>query len=162
MNETVAMPFVLVVLVPDENEPPDPVLLQVTTFPAMGTGRPPASANCAVMVTAVPATGLLSLEVTTYFAGWLATTSVAPVDALLPWQLPPAFAVTVKLYVPGTIAVVVPTVSSEFIWAPVDENELGVNVAVAPAGRPEALRVTEQVLLLPLNVTLTELAAVLP
>src|SRR5438874_5804177 len=109
------MPFVLVVLVPDENEPPDPVLLQVTSFPAMGTGRPPASANCAVIVTAVPAAGLLSLDVTTYFAGELATTSVASVDALLPWQLPPAVAITVKLYVPGATPVVVLTVTSEFI-----------------------------------------------
>ena len=115
VNETVATPLALVVLVADENEPPDPVLLQVTSLPAIGTGRPPESANCAEIVTAEPAAGLLSLDVTTYLAGGLATTSVAPVDALLPWQLPPAVAVTVKLYVPGATPVVVLTVRSEFI-----------------------------------------------
>ena len=97
VNVTVATPLKLVVLVPEENEPPAPVLLQVTTLPAMGTGKPPASASCAVIVTAVPATGLLSLEVTTYLAGGLATTSVAVVDLLLPEQPDPTAAVTVKL-----------------------------------------------------------------
>ena len=86
VNETVATPLALVVLVADENEPPDPVLLQVTTLPAIGTGRPPMSANCAEIVTADPAVGLLSLDVTTYFAGGLATTNIAPVDELLPWH----------------------------------------------------------------------------
>ena len=147
-------------LVPEENEPPVPVLLQVTTLPAIGTGKPPASANCALIVTAVPATGLLSLKFRTYFAGELATINVAVVDVLLPWQVPPAVALTVKLYVPGATAAVVLTVSSEFIWAPVEENELGLKLAVAPAGRPEAPNVTLQVLPLPLNRTLTEFAAV--
>ena len=49
------------------NDPPAPVLVQVTTTPDVVTGLPLASVNCALMVTALPATGDDELLDTTYF-----------------------------------------------------------------------------------------------
>ena len=66
VNDTVAVPLALVVLVGELKDPPF-VLLQVTTLPVVWTGLPPESANCAVIVTDVPATGLKLLDATTYF-----------------------------------------------------------------------------------------------
>src|SRR2546427_4019820 len=64
-SEGVATPLAFVVLVEGDNEPPF-VLFQLITLPDVCTGLPPESASCAVIVTAVPATGLLLLEVTMY------------------------------------------------------------------------------------------------
>jgi hypothetical protein len=44
----------------------------------------------------------------------------------------------------------------------VETTELGVNVAVAPEGNPVTLKVTVHGSLLPPNLTLTEVAAVVP
>ena len=57
VNVTVATPSASVVLVPEPNDPPVPVLLQVTTTPAEWIGSLLALASCAVIVTSVPATG---------------------------------------------------------------------------------------------------------
>src|SRR5436309_4278187 len=70
---TVATPPALVVLVGLPNDPPAPVLLHVTVLPAVLTGLLFASANCAVIVTALPARGLLLLELTRYLAAGTAT-----------------------------------------------------------------------------------------
>src|SRR6185369_3533222 len=58
---TVATPLAFVLLVALANEPPF-VLDQVTVCPAVPIGLLFASANCAVIVTAVPATGLELLD----------------------------------------------------------------------------------------------------
>jgi len=63
---TVAAPLAFVVLVEEEKEPPF-VLIQVTILPEVDTAFPLASVNCAVIVTCVPATGVLLLDVTLYF-----------------------------------------------------------------------------------------------
>ncbi len=57
VNETVATPLAFVVL-PPGSVPPVPVLVQVTVRPDVLTGLPYVSASWALMVTAVPATGL--------------------------------------------------------------------------------------------------------
>jgi len=66
VKDTVTVPPLFVVLVGEANDPPL-VLVQVTTFPEVGTEVPLASANCAVIVTAAPAVGVLLLDVTMYF-----------------------------------------------------------------------------------------------
>src|SRR6266700_2195752 len=63
---TVAAPLAFVVLVEEEKEPTF-VLIQVTILPEVDTAFPLASVNCAVIVTCVPATGVLLLDVTLYF-----------------------------------------------------------------------------------------------
>jgi hypothetical protein len=73
VNVTVAIPFAAVVLVALENAPPLPVLLHVTTLPEVLTGLLNVSANCAVMVTMLPATGFVLLELTRYLAAAAAT-----------------------------------------------------------------------------------------
>ena len=67
VKDTVAIPLLFVVLVGEANDPPVPVLVHVTTLPKVGTEVPLASANCAVIVTAVPAAGVLLVDVTMYF-----------------------------------------------------------------------------------------------
>ena len=57
MNMTVAMPRALVRLVAELNDPPAPVLLQVTLTPDLRSGQWLALTSRALMVTAVPATG---------------------------------------------------------------------------------------------------------
>jgi hypothetical protein len=64
---TVATPLAFVVLVGDANDPPAPVLLQVTVIPAVATGLLFASTSCARIPTVSPATGLYRLAPTTYF-----------------------------------------------------------------------------------------------
>src|SRR5438876_850384 len=59
---TVAMPLALVRLVPEAKLPPAPVFVQVTVSPALETGLLLASASWALIVTALPATGLRSEE----------------------------------------------------------------------------------------------------
>ena len=82
VNVTVATPLPFVVLVAGENDPLLPVLLHVTVLPEVETTLPLVSANCALIVTAVPATGLLSLDVTRYFVAGPATkVTVPPVTA---------------------------------------------------------------------------------
>ena len=63
---TVAMPEPLVVEVGEPNEPPVPVFDQVTVRPLVETALLLTSASCAVIVTALPATGLEELDVTRY------------------------------------------------------------------------------------------------
>ena len=109
VNETVATPLAFVVLVGESNEPPLPVLLQVTVLPAVGTGLLLASANCAVIVTAVPATGLLLLDVTRYFVAVPASVNVALVTAEPALHPPPLQTLTV--HVPAGLAPVVGKVS---------------------------------------------------
>ena len=82
VNDTVAVPLALVVLVGELKDPPF-VLLQVTTLPAVWTGLPPESANCAVIVTDVPATGLKLFDVTTYFEAAPGLNANVTVRALL-------------------------------------------------------------------------------
>lgn len=60
-----AIPLAFVILVAEANDPPL-VLLHVTTLPAALTALLPASASCAVIVTLLPATGLVLLEFTIY------------------------------------------------------------------------------------------------
>jgi hypothetical protein len=81
VNVTVACPFAPVVLVTEENDPPAPFLLHVTTFPCVVTGLLCISASCAVIVTAVPATGALSVDVTRYLA---AVPTVVVILAVVP------------------------------------------------------------------------------
>jgi hypothetical protein len=57
VNVTVAIPLAFVVLVGELNDPFEPVLLHVTTFPATEIGLFPASDSCAVIVTPLPTTG---------------------------------------------------------------------------------------------------------
>jgi hypothetical protein len=57
VKSTVAMPLLEVVLVEVANEPPDPLLLQVTTRPEIETTLLFTSTSWAVIVTASPATG---------------------------------------------------------------------------------------------------------
>jgi hypothetical protein len=73
VNCTVAMPLALVKLVGALNEPPL-VLLQLTVLPVFHTGLPKLSASCAVIVTTLPAAGVLLLGVTTYFVAGPAVT----------------------------------------------------------------------------------------
>ena len=73
VNCTVAIPLALVMLVGALNEPPL-VLLQVTVLPEFATGFPKLSASCAVIVTALPAAGVLLLDLTTYFVAGPAVT----------------------------------------------------------------------------------------
>jgi hypothetical protein len=68
LNDTVASPFASVVLVEVVNDPPVPVLLHVTTLPDVLTALLLASTNCAVIGTALPATGFGIPAVTIYFA----------------------------------------------------------------------------------------------
>jgi hypothetical protein len=85
VNVTVAMPDAFVVLVvAGVNEPPF-VLVHVTTRPASNTATPPASANCVVMVTAVPTVALVALVVTRYF---VATRCVDVIAGVLPVSAP--------------------------------------------------------------------------
>jgi hypothetical protein len=58
VNVTVAMPRAFVVLVAELNDPPVPVLLQVTLMRGMKKGQGLRCASFALMVTAVPATGV--------------------------------------------------------------------------------------------------------
>lgn len=104
VNETVAFPLASVVLVGEPNDPLGKFLLQVTVLPAVGTGLPPASLNCAVMVTAVPATGLLLLDVTTYFDAVPARVNVALATSLPPEQV--LFLHAWTLHVPAGLPVV--------------------------------------------------------
>src|SRR5438093_2498349 len=78
VNVTVATPPALVVLVGLPNDPPAPVLVQVTVLPAVATGLLFASANCAVIVMALPANGLLLLELTRYLAAGRAVVIMLP------------------------------------------------------------------------------------
>src|SRR5919206_591894 len=75
---TVAMPLASVKLVGLAKLPPVPVLLQVTVLPAVLTALPLASANWAEIVTLLPATGLLLLAVTRYFAAGPTTVVMLP------------------------------------------------------------------------------------
>jgi hypothetical protein len=61
---TVASPVPSTVDVAGENVPPDKLDDQVMTAPAAGTALPFASESCAEIVTALPATGLVSELVT--------------------------------------------------------------------------------------------------
>ena len=79
VNTTVAIPLPFVTLVGLAKDPPL-VLLQVTTLPEVLTGLPPASASCALIVTAAPAPALEVLEVTRY---WVAAGTLLLVSSMV-------------------------------------------------------------------------------
>ena len=60
----VAIPLAFVLLVAAENDPFTSDLVHVTTLPAVLTALLCASTSCAVMVTLLPAAGVVLLEVT--------------------------------------------------------------------------------------------------
>lgn len=93
VNVTVAWPAASVVEVGAENEPPF-VLDQVTVLPAVAMALPLTSASCAVIVTVVPATGLLELDVTTYCVPAGADAEMAIDFGLPEIFVPPIFAVS--------------------------------------------------------------------
>ena len=66
VNTTVAIPDALVVLVADANEPFPSLFDQVTTCAEVATAFSLASSNCAVMVTVVPASGIVLEDETRY------------------------------------------------------------------------------------------------
>jgi hypothetical protein len=68
VKKMVACPFAPVVLLPLENDPFAPVFVQFTVMPDVATALLFVSANCAVTVITDPATGLVLLGVTRYFA----------------------------------------------------------------------------------------------
>ncbi len=104
---TVATPEPLVVEVGEPNEPPAPVFDQVTVRPLVETALLLASASCAVIVTALPATGLEELDVTRYCVAGPGTV-VKPLVVPL-WE--PSSPVTVWV-VPATVEVVKLTVAT--------------------------------------------------
>ena len=113
---TVATPEPLVVEVPDAKLPPAPVFDQVTVRPLVETGLLLASASWAVIVTAVPATGLDELDVTMYLVGPAGTVVMllvvplcVPSSPLTVWMVP-AVVEVVKLTVatPEPLVVEVP------------------------------------------------------
>jgi hypothetical protein len=110
VNTTVATPLPSVVLVALPNDPPLPVLLHVTTFPDVSTGLLLPSTNCALIVTPVPATGLVPLVLTTYFA---AAPMTVVILGLVPVNPPPSVPVTVCT-VPTTPLVVNTTAAIPF------------------------------------------------
>ena len=107
VNDTVAAPFASVVELALANEPPAPVLLQLTTTPTgVATGWSFASTNCADTVTACPATAVVP-TVTRYLVptGMMVVVMAAldpviePVVAVTTWLVPP-----VPLVVNETVA----------------------------------------------------------
>lgn len=74
---TVAIPVASVVDVAEENDPFPLLSLHVTICPAVGTALPLASANCAVIVTPLPAVGD-ELDVVTKYL--LAVPAVGVID----------------------------------------------------------------------------------
>lgn len=114
VNRTVAVPLALVVLVALANEPPVPVLDQVTTLPAVDTELLNTSANCAVISMVVPADGVVLPAVTMYFvaaAGTVVKLAVVPVNAPVSVAVAvcavPAVVLTVKETVAMPLAFVV-------------------------------------------------------
>lgn len=106
VKTTVAMPEAFVVDVADANEPPAPVFDQVTTLPLVPTVLPCVSESCAVMVTLLPAAGVVELDVTTNFVAAPATDVKVP-D--VPLSAPASVAVTV--YADTALPVVKTTVA---------------------------------------------------
>jgi hypothetical protein len=92
VKETVAMPAAFVVDVPLANEPPVPVFDQATTRPLVATALLLASASCAVIVTAAPATGDELEDVTMYFVAVPAIVVTVP---LVPVRAEPSVPVKV-------------------------------------------------------------------
>ena len=101
VKEIVATPLAFVVLVGVAKEPPLE-LLHVTTMPACKTELLLASESCAVMVTDVPATGLLPLDVTRYFEADPTTAVIFP---LVPVTALPSVPVTVYTIPAGAFVV---------------------------------------------------------
>ena len=93
VNVTVAWPAASVVDVAAEKLPPF-VLDQVTVLPAVVTGLPLASANCAVIVTVLPAITELALDVTTYFVAVGAGAEMVMAFGLPEMFVAPIFAVS--------------------------------------------------------------------
>jgi hypothetical protein len=78
---TVAMPVESVVEVAAEKPPFESLLVQVTTWPLVDTAFPLASANCAVIVTPLPAVGDVLDDVTKYL---LAAPTTVVIVAVVP------------------------------------------------------------------------------
>ena len=85
VSVTVATPLPSVFDVPAENVPFESLLLQVTVCPEVATALLFASANCAVIVTALPATGVELEALTRYLlaAPGTDTVATAAVEVLL-------------------------------------------------------------------------------
>lgn len=117
---TVAMPLAFVLVVELANDPPF-VLDQVTVWPDVLIGLLYVSANCAEIVTAVPASGLVLLDVTKYFAGAAGTVVTVP---LVPVRALPSVAVNVYV-IPAAVFAVKSTVARPFAFvcvAPVSND----------------------------------------
>ena len=93
VNTVLAMPLASVVDVAVANDPPAPVLLHVTTWPALLTGVPVASVSCAVTVTGAPAATDDALVVTTYFDAGFPPLEIVVIGADVP-VMDPVVAVT--------------------------------------------------------------------
>jgi hypothetical protein len=81
VNVMVAIPLASVVDVAEENDPFPSLLLHVTIRPAVATALPLASANCAVIVTPLPAVGD-ELDVVAKY--WLAVPATGVIVAVVP------------------------------------------------------------------------------
>jgi hypothetical protein len=107
VKTTVAVPLPFVVLVAAAKDPLAFVLLHVTILPDVLMELLFTSESCAVIVTVLPAAGLLLLEVTMYFVAAPATVVIVP---LVPFKLSASFPVIV-VEVPATVDVVKTTVA---------------------------------------------------
>jgi hypothetical protein len=127
-------------------------------------GVPPLPVTVAVRVVDCPKADGFAEEVSVVALG-LSTARVALVLAAPLWLQPVPVAVTVKLYVFGSRPAVVLIVKIEDGESPVlPETEDGVNVGVAPAGRPVALKFAlhPPIWLLPPKVTVTGVYVAVP
>jgi hypothetical protein len=100
----VATPLPFVVDVAAEKEPLASDLVHVTTCPLVVTGLLFASASCAVIVTPLPATGPVELELTRYFVA------------------PPAVNVTVA----SPLVIALPPIVPEIVAVPAEVGEVRV------------------------------------
>src|SRR4051812_39013558 len=137
-----------------------PLSVKATVLPA--SGDPPAL-NVADNVLAPAYVPLAAAGASVVAVAALATTRVAgAVTAPVPQAPPFSWALTVKGALPAGVAVVVATVKSEN-WGVADEvTELGTKVAVAPVGRPVAVRLAVQPPPEPVNAICTDVAALAP
>jgi hypothetical protein len=123
VNETVAMPLAFVSELALAKEPPAPVFDQVTLRPDVDTALPFASASCALIVTAAPATADPLLLVTRYL---LAAPGTVVIELDVPVIPGSRLSVAVTVWtVPDTVDVVKETVATPlaFVVEVPDANE---------------------------------------
>ncbi len=123
----VAIPLASVVDVGAENDPLPLLLLQVTICPAVATALPLASANCALIVTPLPAVGD-ELDVVAKY--WLAVPAVPVAEIVNGEPFNPA-EVAVKVFAPA----IAPKVQAGLVAMPV----LSVVTAPVEAKEPDPL-----------------------